>query len=414
MANSVYNARIRKMVFSSRLTRAFLLLLLILLIAIPGSASQWQVPSAQLARKIAAVTGPGAVHLNLVNRSSVAQASVDEIRRTLMSELSAQGLHFVEAEQAAASVDVTLSENLENFILIAEIHQGTNEPAIIMVTLARTESSIGEHAPAAVAVRKALLWSDESPILDLVILNANPQHMIALEPESIVFYVMNNGHWQQEQSLPMAHAHPWPRDLRGRLLLRRDHLFDAYLPGVYCRSAKPGMMECHPSDDPWPLSADQPPLNGFYAQARNFFTGVLSPGVQKQTTTAPFYSAAALPRDKYTLWFFAGVDGQVRTLDGMTDQVAPKLNWGSDLASVHSGCGSGWQILAAGANVTSSDSVSAYEVPDREIIASSQALDMGGKITALWTDSEGSGAIAITKNDSNRYEAYRLTVTCGQ
>ena len=37
--------------------------------------------------------------------------------------------------------------------------------------------------------------------------------------------------WELEASVPIAHSRAFPRDLRGRLLLRRDHLFDVYLPG---------------------------------------------------------------------------------------------------------------------------------------------------------------------------------------
>ena len=132
--------------------------------------------------------------------------------------------------------------------------------------------------------------------------------------------------------------------MRGKLILRQDHLLDIYLPGVYCQSpsAAPLSLVCRGSDDPWPLSS-QFALGGFYAATRNFFTGVLSPGVGKQSSTAKFYSAAPLPRPSYTLWIFAGVDGTVRLLDGVTEQTA-RLNWGSDLASVKSSCGSGWQV----------------------------------------------------------------------
>ena len=40
----------------------------------------------------------------------------------------------------------------------------------------------------------------------------------------------------------------------------------------------------------------------FFASTRNFFTGAISPGIGKQVTTQPFYSAATVPREKYALW----------------------------------------------------------------------------------------------------------------
>jgi hypothetical protein len=45
----------------------------------------------------------------------------------------------------------------------------------------------------------------------------------------------------------------------------------------------------------------------------------------------------------------------------------------------------------------------------------SQAADFNGKITALWADADGAGAIAISQNsETGKYEAYRLSIACGQ
>jgi len=142
-------------------------------------------------------------------------------------------------------------------------------------------------------------------------------------------------------------------------------------------------------------------LGGFFAATRNFFTGVLSPGVGKQSSTAKFYSAAPLPRPSYTLWLFAGVDGTVRLLDGVTEQTA-RLNWGSDLASVKTSCGSGWQVLATRPGDNSGDSVRAFEFPDREPIAVSPALDFSGGVTALWTEAKGGSAPEKTADTAAR------------
>jgi hypothetical protein len=156
-------------------------------------------------------------------------------------------------------------------------------------------------------------------------------------------------------------------------------------------------------------------LSAFFAPTRNFFTGALSPGIEKQTTVKAFYSAAMLPRDKYKLWIFTAVDGQVHLLDGVTDQLATKLGWGSDLASVRSGCGLGWQVLATGNGDGTGESVRTFEIADREPVAVSQPLEFNGSITVLWADPDGTGAIAVSQNlETGEYEAYRLSITCGQ
>src|SRR5439155_1152892 len=112
-------------------------------------------------------------------------------------------------------------------------------------------------------------------ILDVAVIDGNPTHMAVLDANGVNIFKLQDTRWQPEQSLPVSHSRPWPRDLRGRLMLRKDHLFDAFLPGLFCRStAKPPLaLTCYESDDPWPLGTDQFALNAFFTPARNYFTG---------------------------------------------------------------------------------------------------------------------------------------------
>jgi hypothetical protein len=416
--NSVYNRLIRDVPIPPPRFQCFTssLLILLFLLAAQASADNWTSPAAQLAAKIAAVTGPGTVALDFKNHSSLRQTDVDEIRRGVLIQLATLGLRFVNAEQAAATVQVFLSEDLRDYVWIAEVHQGANESSVVMVSFARPDAQLAAHEAAAMVVRKTLLWSQADRILDAAILDGTPSHLLVLDSNGVIVYRMQDGRWQSEQFLAVAHSRPWPRDLRGRLILRKDHLFDAFLPGIFCRntSSAPVTMTCYESDDPWPIGTDQYGLSAFFAPLRNFFTGVLVPGVGKQTTAPAFYSAAALPREKYTLWILASVNGLLHMLDGITDRTAGKLAWGSDIASVHSGCGSGWQVLATENGDSRSDTVRAFEFPDRDPIAVSQPADFGGPITVLWAESSGNGAIAVSRNsETGRYEAFRLTITCG-
>jgi hypothetical protein len=416
--NAVYNSRILQMrVPSSRFPRVACAFVLMLLHAPIILASDWRTPEQELARKIAADTGPGAVALDVANRSSLSRQNVEEIRRELLTELAALGVRSVNAGQAAATVQITFSENLQNYVWVAEIRRGNNEASVVMVAMARPSLAREEHPTAALIIQKTLLWTDEKRILDVALVNSGPQYMIVLEPQSVVLFKFQDGSTQQEQSLPVPHSHPWPRDLRGRLVLRKDHLFDAYLPGTFCRSSTtvPLALNCYESDDPWPLGTDQSGLSAFFTPSRNFFTGALSPGIDKQTIGRAFYSAAVLPRDRYKLWIFAGVDGQVHLLDGMMDQTVERLDWGSDIASVRSGCGLGWQVLVTGNGQSPDETVRAFEIADREPVAMGQPADFNGAITALWADSDGSGALAVSQNsETGKYEAYRLSIICGQ
>jgi len=264
-----------------------------------------------------------------------------------------------------------------------------------------------------------------------------PMRIAVLDGEKVSLYRMQGGKWQQEQTLALTHSRPWPRDLRGRLIAAKDHLFDVYLPGVLCRSTTnlPLSLNCHESDDPWPLvsgSWSVPPANfpsfgasaptpspimqmsAFFAPTRNFFTGALAPGVGKFTTIAKFYSAAPVPRDKYVLWLFASTDGQVHMVDGFTDLTA-KIGWGADIASVRTSCGAGWQVLARSASDQTEDSIRAYEFPDRDPVPVSAGVDFAGEVTALWTEAKGDTAVAVARNrETGNYESFRLAVACNQ
>lgn len=418
--NAVYNSPIPEMLTPSPrfpLLTCYLWLVTCFLMTPVSLASEWAAPEQELARKIAAVTGPGAISLEITNRSSLTKKDVEQIGQGLRVQLETLGARTVKAEQAAASVQVSLSENLQSYVWVAEIHQGAGDFSVVMVSTPHPDSAVFVREAAPLTIRKIPLWSQEERILDIAVLEegSSPTHLAVLDPDKVALYRFADNRWQKEQVMEVTHVRPWPRDMQGRLMLRQDHLLDVYLPGVFCQSSNtaPLTLTCRASDDPWPLS-NQFSLGGFFAPTRNYFTGGLSPGIGKQTSTMKFYSAAALPRPSYTLWMFASVDGQIHLLDGITDQVA-RLNWGSDIASLKTSCGSGWQILAARPGENAVDSVRAYEMPDRDPVVVSPPVDFAGGITALWTEAKGTSAIAVSRNaETGNYEAFRLAAACGQ
>lgn len=418
MQRAAYNSRIPNML-TPLLSRSVgcVLLVLPLLLAAPADAQNWAAAEEQLAGKIVSATGPKTTALEVLNRSSLSAATTEDIRRNLLTQLAVLGARFVPAEQAAATVRVSLSEDLQSYVWIAEIRQGTNPPSIVMVSLPRSAPLAVEPEAVAVVLRRIPLWSQPERILDAAVIDGNPARMLVLDQNNVTSYRLQDNHWLTEQSFPIVHSRPWPRDPRGRLVRGKDNLFDVYLPGVHCRSSAgaPPAMACYDSDDSWPIGTDLSSLNASFTSTRNFFNGALSPGVGKQTTAPAFYSAAAVPRGQTLSWLLAAVDGQVHLLDGSTDQVVDKLDWGSDIANVHSGCGSGWQVLATAAGDSRNDSVRVFEVAGREPVTAGSPLDVNGAITALWTESSGSGAVAVAHNfESGRYEAFRLILTCGR
>ena len=402
-------------------------------------AADWSAAEQQLAKKIIAVTGPGTVALTVENRSSLGRRDSDIVQDGLRSALEQSGIHFVKSEQAAATVTLTLSENQTAYVWVAEVHQGAADSAVAMVSVPRSWRSGTTYESMPIALRKVPLWTQDERMLDVAVLedNGTASRIAVLGAEDVSTYRLQNGKWQAEQTLLITHPRPWPLDLRGRFFQAPDHTLDAYLPGVICRimvMATPVNITCHAGDDPWPIVsgtmsvnssafpsagssntlAPVPPVTGFFAPTRNFFTGVLSPAIGKFGTVPKFFSAAFVPREKYTLWLFAGTDGKIQLIDGINDQSSP-FAWGSDIAALRTSCGAGAQVLATTSGDQARDSIRAYEFPDRDPVAVTAAIDFPGPVSSLWTETRGDSAIAIARNrDTGTYEAFRLSLACGQ
>jgi len=432
------------------LSRPILLLLVTLSLSSLLFASNLDDAARQLADRIAAVSGPGAIALEIANRSSLDERSVRAVHSAIQAQLRVHGIRTASADQSMGSVTVVLSESLREYVWTAEVAIGTDQPRVVLVSLPHPPSATVSPA-LPISLKKTLLFSQEQPILDAALIDmgggatSGGARLLVLDPTRVATYRQQSGHsgspaalagwggrWELETSLPIAHSRLFPRDVRGRLLLRRDHLFDVYLPGTFCRSSAtmPLTITCSASDDPWPLTPEEISASGvnsvgsvraFYAPARNFFTGVLSPGIGKISNVPSFYSAAALPRPNYTLWVLAAVDGSIHVVDGITDQAIRGGHFGSDLASVHSNCGIGTQLLVSESGDPERDGLRAYEIPDRDPVPVSSLLEFDGSITALWPDASLSSAVAIVKRedksedkreDTGQYEAYRISISC--
>jgi hypothetical protein len=199
--------------------------------------------------------------------------------------------------------------------------------------------------------------------------------------------------------------------LRGLLVAGKDHAMDAYLPGTVCNVTSNALI-CRESDDAWRIG----PRAAFYNSARNYFNGALVPASDKPL--GPFYSMAWIEKPSHSLILSTGVDGRVRMIDGVNDRTlssAATSDWGSDIAGLKSNCGAGAQVLVtSNGDDNAADSIRAYEIPDRDPVLASAAIDLPGPITALWSH-DASSATAIAHNlQTGQYEAYSLSITCNQ
>jgi len=192
--------------------------------------------------------------------------------------------------------------------------------------------------------------------------------------------------------------------------------FRAYLPGVQCLgSIQPQLnLTCQPSDDPWPLSPD---VNAFFSGRRNFFTGAvkLARGAEAGDLGS-FYSAAMFPQGERGFWIVAFTDGSAKLINAQGQVVTAFNGWGSDVAGIASDCGIGWQVLATRtADSTLPDSLSAYEIVNRDAAEAAPPVEFAGPITAMWSAADGRGATVIVRNlRTGNYEAFSVSAVCGR
>lgn len=351
-----------------------------------------------------------AVSVSFQNISVLPPESQEAVQNAIFTGFRNAGVRLANAEGAQARVDITFSEDWRGFLWIATIDVNGNKK-VVMKKVARPEHTTNARAPM-LTIRKSAVWQQDTPILDFY---QDNQTLALLQPDVISIFANDSGVWRPRYTLAITHPQPWPRDLRGRLVVKNSQL-TAFLPGTRCSgSISPPSLDCRASDDPWQL--DQGSLVAFYSPRRNFFTGILA-GPSAGASVIPFFSAAAWQSGDSHQWLFTGTDGRTRLYQYDLSAPAAIFNgWGSNLAAVHSNCASGWQtLLTSPGDSVRPDSVQAVEVLGREALPVSAPLDLAGPVQALWTSGKNSEIAngVLQSTSTGQYEAFTLTVNCGR
>jgi hypothetical protein len=392
-----------------------LLLIFALIFLVPARASNsWDNPADELAKQIAAIAGPGPAKLTIKNRSSLPADQVPAIRRTLERDLQSYGVTVSGSAEVPTVIRVTLSENVQHALWVAEVQEGT-EVKVVMVST-DLPATATPSSGAGVTLRKTLLLAQEGPILDADFVPiGDERRMVILEPERITTYRQTTGTWVKDQSFDIVHSRPLPRDPRGRIVVGTSaasgHLFDAYVPGVICSGSESNgqvALSCTDSDAPWPIASQK----AVYNPTRNYFIRLVGPGSGAEP--GPFYSAAEYARSGGTVTLFSQTTGQVVLYDkGVQRTITGTRDWGSDIVSIHSTCGDGSLLLVSAAGAAPADSVRAYEIPGREAIPVSGPMALEGSVMAIWPTNDGDAAtVIIQKEQPVQYEAYNVSAVC--
>jgi hypothetical protein len=388
---------------------------------VSAATGSWEQPAAALAAQIAGILGPGQAQLTIRNLSSIPNGELAPIRGLMEQDLRAHGITVSGAESANV-IRITFSESARQRVWVAEVMEGS-ETQVTMVDLPLAKTQQAQSA-GGLTLRKEQIFAGSETILAALELSGA---LVTLEPRQIVIYTNTGGGWQAQERVTVAERLPLERDPRGMLLATADGAgFDGFLAGVECTGAVPASgapgnwtINCHASDDPWTVIEAQAQADGpltvfkaFYNVSRDYFVGVVTPGLGVDLPA--FYSAALLPRAGGNAAFLiTGVDGKVQLVEnGAAATVAGTGDWGSDVALLRSGCGTGTQVVASASGEAASDSLRAYALPALEAVPASAPLAMGGSVTAMWASPDARSVFAVVRSAANQYEVDRVTALC--
>jgi hypothetical protein len=405
--------------------------------AVPAQ-SPWQQPASDLASQIASILGHGTARLMIHNLSSLPVDEIPAIRKLLEQDLRASGV----AASGAANdtiIRVTLSESARDRTWVAEVIQGDNtQVAVVDVPQG---PPLPSNPRAEMILRRVSLYESKEPFIGGFEFD---NEMVLLTPHAVKHEVLADEGWEEQHNIPIPARPPLARDPRGLLLPTAQRRgFEAWLPGLHCTGSLGDLKEqftidCHPSDDPWPLTTTAaipsspassptpnpppnppPPLQtvpatprirAFYNGARDYFTGVVSPS--QGVEIPPFYSAVNVQWKTPNALVFGTIDGKILLADeGKIITLNGTSDWGSDFATIHEGCGSGLPIVSGNGN-SNTDTLRAYQITGSDASPSSTPLPIEGTITALWSAPDGKSVLAVIRNAQNQYEVDRVTALC--
>ena len=162
--------------------------------------NSWDSAIDSLAAKIAAIAGAHAsVRLNVKNLSSLDAGRVGDFTSALEAQLQQRGLKIENGGAAGESIDVTIAENLRQFIFAAAIEHGDLRE-IALEALDRAKAEAKSEAPPRVRLQRELIWSQREPLLDFLVIPAasadGARRLFVLEPRRLVVYRSAAEGWQ--------------------------------------------------------------------------------------------------------------------------------------------------------------------------------------------------------------------------
>jgi hypothetical protein len=236
--------------------------------AVSAESNPFAASAREFARRIAnSFPAATRVGIEVRNRSSLAVTDVAVVRTALLDELTARGLRIASAAgdsaDVGASATITLSENTDGFLWVAEIRQADRSSVMLMAVPRPPTAPVAEAS--GITLRGALVWSGPEDVLAAALRPATfppaspagPPNLLLLVTDGVSASVIDAQH-----TIKIALPSPGDadRDAQGTLEWNGS-VFNAKAYGETCTFAappagqQPQQPRCRKEDAPLPLSA---------------------------------------------------------------------------------------------------------------------------------------------------------------
>jgi hypothetical protein len=352
-----------------------------------------------LARKVASSLQSTTVSCTNRNLASLGETSYSALISSFQDELQRHGVKIV-AQQAAVKIVLTISKRPTDYLGVVQILRGDGAETIVESFDRIADANMGDSVPA-LKLRKELMFDQYQPILDIHS-DDGFNHTLVLGLGDFSTFERRGDAWGLSESVHLPLAKIPERPLSGSLAMGVDDLA-AHLAEQACVFSMLALdrakWSCKPESRADPNSST--------SSARIW--GKKSP---------PWTSAASLESGGHWIFVISGQDGVSRLYEDGPNPVASFSGWGSEVASVQSSCGIGWQLLiSSSSDWTSNDSVTGVEFRERVAVPGTNPVEFPGPVISLRSSlAVGKGptmAIAIVRNlHTGKYEAYVLSIAC--
>ena len=316
--------------------------------------AKWNEAVRALAERIASAAGSSRkISLEVRNISSLDSSAASQLRQAVESALMGRGF---KRGAGGLRLRVTLSEGSEGYVWVAE-SDAADGRQLAIVSAPKEAISSPDQARVSLSLDKRLVWEQPGKFVDFELFTRPVGHystLVILEPERLAYYKSADGPWQFWRSIPIPHAGPWPRNVRGGINASTETEIP-WLPGVQCSGdvEDPDKIECGPLKRQLPIARMR--LN--------------APGHEQD-----------------------------------------------ELAGLGNRCGADSVVLASGSgDWTQPDTIQGYLLPEMQAqaIPSGDPLGLDGPVMDLHPEGRELAARAIVRNlKTGKYEGYIVTTTC--